>query len=196
MEKTDQSSIAVALCYLLAKQWYCGLDEYIIFRFSVCAYPASFWKNMVLTTCHRSHLYNTGDLSVLCFWWEWHKEEERIFEQADILTNMVILRLTQYLRPECGWMHLQPLESRACWLPWSRAWLSSVWAGRKLPSLPWGRAEAEDVQKVGSEENMQLQDGSLKMRMKATVLTFWPQLKSLYFELWILCHFGCAVCLV
>lgn len=29
---------------------------------------------------------------------------------------------------------------------------------------------------------MQLQDGSLKMRLKATVLTFWPQLKSLYFE--------------
>lgn len=28
MEKTDQSSIAVALCYLLAKQWYCRLDEY------------------------------------------------------------------------------------------------------------------------------------------------------------------------
>lgn len=121
---------------------------------------------------------------------------ERRFEQPDILTNMVILRLTRYLCPECGRMHLQPLESRACWLPWSRAWLSSVWAGRKLPSLPCGKAEAEDVQKVGSKENMQLQDGTLKMRLKATVLAFWPQVKITIFwtlnplQLWLCSLFG------
>lgn len=144
MKKTDQPSIALALWYLLAKQWHYRLDEYIIFRqLSVCSYSTSLWKNMLLTTCHRNDLYSTGDLSVLCFWWEWHKEQERTFEQRDILTNMVILRLNQYLHPDCGWMHLQPLQSLQ--LPQSRAWLSSVWAGRKLPSLCWGRAEAEDV---------------------------------------------------